>query len=280
MDAYGSAADVLSFNPDPGSPDFNHWLATYLTNGSRPFFLLWEHMDSGFFPRSGPKDMGNVYNRKVFMDNLDFMFDNVIRRFSHRYVTINGRAVIYLWASSAMTGDLAGLFDEVRKKYPVAFIGSNEDFNNIERIKAFDGFMEYSLAGFSATGSYESMIVSYYNYAQYQRQVLDAIYRETGKKMYLIPTFQAAYDDTLVRWGNNPVYAKSKAEIVEHARLIKFGMTRWEIFDNIGPFVVFSELPEGAAVIPSIRQPEKEGRYVGYGTDRIEIVAKFFGRRQ
>ena len=297
LDQYGSAADILSLSSHPDSSDYNHWLGTYFTNCSRPFFILWEHLFSGFSLQGGFIDVNNAYNRQVFMDNLDFMFNNVIRRFGNRYVTIDGRAIIYLWASGAMVGDLAGLFDEARKKYPVAFFGSGEDFGNIERIQAFDGFMEYSLYGFSNSGNYKAMIVNYRGHVQYQRKVLNAIYKKTGKKIYLIPTFQAAYDDTLVipPRGNRPLYAKSRVEVIEHARLVNLDMNRWNVFDNYGPLVVWSELPEGGAVIPSLPRVENECRpdqiqtgntlaelscgYVGYGTDRLNIVARYFGRR-
>lgn len=280
LDKYGSAADVLSFNPSPKSSDYNHWLNTYFTNGSRPFFLLWEHIDSGFFPPVGPKNMNDPNNRRVFMENLDLMFSKVILPFSNRHVTVDGRAVIYMWSSVQMTGDLASLLDEARAKYPVFFIGSGEDPGDVERIKSLDGVMEYSIGGFGS--NYTLMMTNYYSHSQFWRSTLDAIDRQTGKKIYFFATFQAAYDDTLVvpPRSNPAIYPKTKPEIEEHARLVWLGMNRWKIYDKPGPFVIFSELPEGASVIPTVSQPEKEGRYVGYGTGRIEIVSKFFGGKR
>ncbi|MBI4120253.1 MAG: hypothetical protein HY454_02190 [Parcubacteria group bacterium] len=281
LNTFGSGLDILQI--DPSSNDLAHWRSAYFSYTRRPLFVSYEHVfNSNYIPSQGPKDMSNLVNRQAFMKDIRFLFDNVITPYQSRYATVDGRAVVYMWSTVQMKGDFASLLDEARQKYPVFFIGSGEDMGDIERVEALDGIMEYSLFGFSgSSGNYQMMASGYFSHFRAWRSVLDAIQRRTGKKIYLIPTFQAAYDDTLVipPRGNRPLYPKSRAEVVEHARLISIGMTRWRVFDNMGPFVVCSEWPEGGAVCPSIRQPEKEGRYVGYGTDRIEIVARYFGRR-
>jgi hypothetical protein len=51
-------------------------------------------------------------------------------------------------------------------------------------------------------------------------------------------------------------------------------------YDPLGPFVVFSELIEGAAVIESqclSDTLDKRDRWVGCGTGRLEILKKYFG---
>jgi hypothetical protein len=53
------------------------------------------------------------------------------------------------------------------------------------------------------------------------------------------------------------------------------------VYDPIGPFVVFSELFEGAAVIQSqcvSDTVDKRDRYVGCGTGRLDVLNTFFGR--
>ncbi len=282
LNMYGSALDILSFNPHPDSPDYNHWLATYFRNGSRPFFLLWEHLGSGFLiRRDGTVDMDDPYNRKVFMDNLGFMFCNVVFEFPERYVTLDGRAVFYLWSSGSMVGDLAGVMEEAGERYPVSFIaGGGENSNDIKRLAAFDGWMEYSIAGFSGPSrNYQDMVANYLRHAAFKRRTLDEVQSLTGKKKYVIPTFQAAYDETLIRPPRQnalAVYPETREEMVENARQTKQAMVSGEVFDNLGPLVVWSEWPEGASVGPSIPFAEKAGRYVGYGTGRVDIVAQFF----
>ncbi|MEK7138611.1 MAG: hypothetical protein AAB799_00325 [Patescibacteria group bacterium] len=283
LNRYGSGADILEYSPHPNSSDHSQWESTYFRNGSRKFFLLYEHIyGTRFRPANGgPKDMNDPYNRKVFMEDIDAMFKKVILPYSYRYVTVEGRAVVYMWSSVQMLGDFGSLLDEARSKYPVFFIGSGEDPGDIERVKYLDGIMEYSLGGYGG-GNYVSMMTLYHNHSLSWRASLDSIYQQTGKKILFFATFQAGYDDTKVTpsRGNPPLYPTTREEMVEHARLISLGMKRWKIYDGPGPFVIFSELPEGAAVIPTVARPEMPGRYAGYGTGRIEVVAQFFGAKQ
>ena len=280
LDRYGSGADILEYNPNPNTPDYTHWSNTYFKEGTRKFFLLWEHIyGTRFRPANGdPKDMNDPYNRKIFMEDIDVMFKKVILPYSYRYVTVDGRAVVYMWSSVQMTGDFGSLLDEARSKYPVFFIGSGEDPGNTERVRVLDGIMEYSLGGHS---NYVSMMTIYHNHSLSWRDSLNSIYTQTGKKILFFPTFQAGYDDTKVLppRGNPPLYPTTKEEMEEHARLVSLGMKRWKIYDDTGPFVVFSEMPEGAAVIPTVAKSEVPGRYAGYGTGRIEVVAQFFGAK-
>jgi hypothetical protein len=74
------------------------------------------------------------------------------------------------------------------------------------------------------------------------------------------------------------MYPQTRAAIVHHAERIKeeFGT----VFDPLGPFVVFSELIEGAAVIESqciSDTLDKRDRWVGCGTGRLDILREYFG---
>lgn len=280
---YGSGADVLEFNPQSDHPDYNHWLRTYLCEGcsNRPFFILYEHMfGTAFEPKNGgPVDMDDPRNRQAFMTDLDFFFRNIIVPHQKRYVVVNGKAVIYMWASGAMIGDFTSLLEEARSRYPVFFIGSGEA-PDVSRVMYLDGIMEYSLG--PGDGNYLKNVQNYRRNSFNWRQFLRRLESETGKKVLYIPTFQAAYDDTKVIGRDNPpMYARSRQEVEYHAELIRSGFGL--VYDNIGPFVVYSELPEGAAVIESQCLPEtldRLGRWVGCGTARLEILRKFFGDRQ
>src|SRR5438045_8703869 len=122
---YGSGADVLEYRPNPDVSDHNQWLRTYFTNGDRPFFIAYEHVyGTRLIPSDGAKDMNLRFNREMFKADVDAIVRNVVLPYQHRYVTYQGRAVIFLWAVTAMYGDFASLLDEIRAQYPVAFIGS------------------------------------------------------------------------------------------------------------------------------------------------------------
>lgn len=293
--AYGSGSDVLEFNVAPGNPDYNHWLRTYLGNNSnRPFYVLYEHINgnSNYVEFSGEKNMDLFQNKKAFVDDIEFLLKNVILPNQHRYVTVNGRAVIYMWAPSGMRGDFATLLLAVKLKYPVFFVGSVGLADGIPRdpqvlrtLNALDGYMDYGTLAFDkdANGvlksdNYLTMTARYAaNSKEWRKQI--------GSKLF-IPTFQAAYDDTNVPGRNNPtMYPRTREEVDYSAAVIKKGMTEVvqdlgrPIYDNIGPFVVYSEMPEGAAVIESQCLPQtldRPGRFVGCGTGRLEILKKYF----
>jgi len=284
LDRYGSGADVLEYNVNPIYPDHNHWLSTYLTNGSRPFFLLYEHVNgTRYIPTDGPKNMDLAYNRGVFRGDIDFIVRNVVLPYRERYVTYNGRAVIYLWSTVQMEGDFASLLDEVRAKYPVMFIGSMNvmaipgDPMNLRNLKALDGFMEYALV----RENYMEMANAYREASAQWRLIMDRFEKETGRKYLFIPTFQAAFDDSkVVPARNNPrMYPRTRDDVIRHANMVKSYMG--STYNRLGPFVVFSEFYEGAAVIESECLPQtmdSPDRFVGCGTARLEILKQIFGR--
>lgn len=280
---YGGAAAVLEYSPS--NFDQNYWMSNNFAGECGPFFLLYEHIYGTRFisPDGGPKNMDIPSNRQVFKDDIKFMFDNVIVPQQSRYVTVNGKAVIYMWSSNQMTGDFGSLLEEVKNEYPVFFLGSSEIWstpsnqNDKDRVKALDGFMEYTIGG---SWTYLKAVQSSRRTSHSWRAYLQRLELETGKRYIFIPTFQAAYDDTNIQPPRNnlPMYAKSREEVLYHAELIRGGMG--SAYDNIGPFVVYSELPEGAAVIESQCLPEtidKPGRYVGCGTARLQILKDYFG---
>ncbi|OGN03189.1 MAG: hypothetical protein A2655_03770 [Candidatus Yanofskybacteria bacterium RIFCSPHIGHO2_01_FULL_43_42] len=285
---FGGGAAVLEYSPNPRLGWHNYWLSTGFANGCGPFFLLYEHINgTRFIPvDGGPKDMSNPYNRQVFKDDIDFMFRNVIVPYQSRYVAVNGRAVIYLWSSVQMTGDFASLLEEVKNEYPIFFIGSGEMWSaprgaeDVARVRALDGFMEYTLGGRS---NYLRAVQDYNRASFSWRGYLRDLETKTGKRHLFIPTFQAAYDDTkIIPRRNNPtMYARSVDEVKYHAEMIRSGMG--SVYDYlIGPFVVYGELLEGAAVIESqclAATMDTPGRFVGCGTARLQILKEYFGWR-
>lgn len=280
---YGSGADVLEYSANPDLPDHNQWLRTYFTNGDRPFFIAYEHVfGTRFIPVDGAKDMDIRYNRVTFKNDIDAIVRNVVIPYRHRYVTYRGRAVIFLWAASAMYGDFASVLDEVRAEYPVAFVGSVGLMNPptdpaaLRNLTALDGFMEYGLYA----PNYEQMTMTYSQNSGRWRRMIRGFQAATGRRYLFIPTFQAAFDNSKYTAGQglSPMYPKNRAEVVHHAELIRqeFGTA----YDPLGPFVVFSELIEGAAVIQSqciSDTVDKRDRWVGCGTGRLDILKHYFG---
>jgi hypothetical protein len=283
LEEYGSGADVLEYSANPDAPDHNQWLRTYFTNGDRPFFVAYEHVfGTRLIPDNGAKDMNIPYNRIAFKNDVDAIYRSVVVPFQHRYVTYHGRAVIYLWAASAMYGDFASLLDEVRAEYPVAFIGSvglmqlPSDASTLKNISALDGFMDYGLYA----PSYDMMTATYAQNSGRWRRTIRSLQAATGRKYLFIPTFQAAFDNSKYTGGDGtpPMYPVTRAEAIHHAEVIRqeFGTA----YDPLGPFVVFSELIEGAAVIESqciSDTLDKRDRWVGCGTGRLEILKEYFG---
>lgn len=280
---YGSGADVLEYSANPDAPDHNHWLRTYFTNGDRPFFVAYEHVfGTRLIPDNGAKDMNLRYNRQAFKSDIDAIVRNVIIPFQHRYVTYDGRAVIFLWAASAMYGDFASLLDEIRAEYPVAFIGSvglmhlQTEPSVLRNFSALDGFMEYGLYA----SSFDAMTNIYAQNSAQWRRVIRSFEAATGRDYVFIPTFQAAFDNSKFTGGEGipPMYPQSRAEVVHHAERIREEFDT--VYDPLGPFAVFSELIEGAAVIQSqciSDTLDKRDRWVGCGTGRLDILRHYFG---
>lgn len=278
LDEYGASALVIQLNPNPALGEVEYWKRLNLISNQtpKPFFIAYEHINQGvgslYIPPDGPKDMNLEANRRVFRNDIEFLFKNAIQPYQSRYITVDGRAVIYMWASELMRGDFASLLDEMRTKYPVFFIGSTADSNYLEML---DGLMLYTLGGPS---NYLRAVNDYNRLSANLSNAIRRVETRTKKKILFIPTFQAAYDDSKFPGRTTSVmYPKNRQEVEYHAGLIRNGMGG--VYDSLGPFVVYSELYEGAAVIESKCLPETEdrpGRFVGCGTGRLEILREYF----
>lgn len=277
---YGSSADVILFNPAGGRGEVDYWRNIYIPNSlNRPFFVLYEHVNQGsgskYVPDIGPKNMNLEQNRRAFREDIDLIFKELVLPYWYRYVVVDGRAMVYLWSSVQMTGNLGSLLDEARNKYPIFFFGAGEDLGNFDRVKDLDGIMQYTLGGLSS--DYLYTIESYNSTVWY---VVNVVFRNienmTGKKLIFIPTFQFAYDDTKIPDRRNPpLYARNREEVEFHAAMIKQNLSE----EAPVVFVVYSEWFEGGAVGESQCLPEtfdSEDRFVGCGFARLELLREFF----
>lgn len=298
LKAYGSGVDVIEYNPNPTNPDHNQILSSgYLSDPEfkdRPFFLLYEHVFGTRYILSpdGSINMDLPYNQQVMRDDIDWMFRQIIMPNQSRYVTFDKRAVIYFWSVVSMYGDLGSLLDELRAKYPVAFLGSinllDRRVDQEHNFKALDGFMEYGLYPGALPNERDGGKISYSRMRQayslenflFGLKVRDWESQLPRRKYLRIPTFQFAFDDTRYPGRRNtPMYPESKAEVEFWAGLFRDAM-RDGAYNNIGPFVVVNEWYEGAAAGPSQCTPEtldRPGRWIGCGYGRLEILRKYFG---
>ncbi|HXD72866.1 MAG TPA: hypothetical protein VN628_03990, partial [Vicinamibacterales bacterium] len=213
LNAYGSAVDVLEFNPNPAYPDFVQWKQGYfsqIASINRPFIVGYEHVNGSRFHPIGAEgkaaiqfDMNDPFNRAVFTEDIDFIFREIIQPYSAWCVTSNGRAVIYLWATENMLGDFASLLNDVKARYPVMFIGSewhkpdDTDAEKIARMDALDGFMAYSVLDPDNQGNYAHAITEqYWSALVFRNWLRDYEAKHPGRYRLFIPTFQAAFDDS------------------------------------------------------------------------------------
>jgi len=302
---YGSAADILEFNPNPDYPDFVLWKQGYLSQIDRlgrAFMIGYEHINGTRFRQLGISeknstptfDMSDPYNRAIFTQDVEFLFSEVVVPYRDYYVTMNGRAVIYLWNTENMLGEFGSLLNEIKARYPVAFIGSethqprDDDAAAMGRVDAMDGFMAYSVLDPGNEGSYSRALTEQYWSSVVFRDFLRAREASSANVQHhyrlFIPTFQAAFDDSRYPGRSNadgspktvPMYPKSRAELYGAAQSLKTAVSDEHIYDSYGPMVVYNELFEGAAVIESQSYPAPSAQYHGFGLDRLSIVKQFF----
>ena len=307
---YGSGADVITFNPNTDSPDYNQLLRNgYLADcglddkyghNGRPFYLLYEHVNGTRFVHTREDrriDMSLTVNRQRFEEDLKFMLESIIVPCQARYVTWNRRALIFLWSMGDMIY-AAPLLEEMRIKYPVAFVGgvnvlhfpSLQGPEDMKSLQALDVIMEYTL--YPVVPTPVEATAGRIDYARMVRMhsagnlhlsfAINEFEKVTGRKYLLIPTMPFAFDDT--KWPgrtNLPMYALNKREVEDFAKRLYDGMRNGIYSLLIGPFTIWDEYFEGGAVAPSqctSATLDRPGRFVGCGYTRLAIMEQFFSK--
>lgn len=302
LDEFGIKVDVLSFNASininvkdelgrPSSRNLERYKENYfLPSVKRPFLLLYEHVTPDYRYREDDKiDMSLPHNREIFFRDIEFMLERVIIPYQHRYVTVNGRAMIYIWASGAWINPSSTL-REAKRRYPIFFIGAERgnainpsQRNRFERIAEFDALMPYGLYGTEYVGRYTDLISDYAENAHEFSKSLQFYF----PNIRLFACLQIAADDYLLRKNKNPpLYPNSVDEARIMANMIRTYMDD-RIFDPV-VHVVFDENYEGAAIQNQKGPQESEREAYPYydqyfrirqdlsGTTRLEIVREFF----
>lgn len=304
LEKYHIQVDMLQFNPNPRE-DIHDWELleqNYLAVPSeRPFFILYEHhFGTRYkFERKALKegryvaDLSLPHNRDVLFEDIKLLVDRFVLPFGSRYVTHDGRAFVYFWASQIYK-NAKPVFEELKRRFPVFLIGAEDPFHinkspdAIRRVSSMDGFIPYALyrAGWYV-GRYPVMRHEYFwNMIRWSEFL-----RKHSRHAKLFGTLQVAFDDSAVPWSDRvPMYPNSVDQVYELASIIRSSMIgpRSSMIEpyNLG-FVldgavhaVYDEYFEGAAIEQS-RPPEAffsnyDIRLALSGTTRLEIMSHSF----
>jgi len=284
LNKYGIKVDLLSFKPPF---DLKQHRKNFLAvNSNRPFLLLYEHTTNRYSWSGNFIDMRRKRNANIFFEDLEFMFEEIIIPFRKRYVTMNGKALIYMWASPVMK-NFAPVLKKAKKKYPVAIIGGERPFriprknDDIRRVKELAAVMPYM----TRKDSYRTMSKEYRLAAREWRSFLNRAAPGTR----LFATYVIAFDKRLVRDPSAspaPMYPTVK-QAINHAKRIRSIVGG--VFDGVVNVTSYDEYYEGAAIEQSLPPKEFDPRlpkgflYRGRmnrlsGTKRLEVIRDYLSR--
>jgi len=295
LNDFGIHFDVIQFNPNPEAPeDWNRLRSNFLRVGNmRPFCLLYEHHMATrylWIRQDGKRhhiDLSTPHNKRVFFEDMEFMLRNIIIPHEKNYISLNGKALIYLWAAPVFW-NAGPVLKEAKQKYPIAFISGEDGFypheepHAIERIKQVDIIMPYSLnRAAQYAGRYGTMIEKYmaglYEWARHLE--------EHSPETILYTRMQFAFDDTnsTASLGRLPLYPDSICQVETLAERIIQIMTEITAERSVkhwGVFVIASEYFEGDACETSFPpSPSAKNfliREALSGTARLNILRRFF----
>lgn len=230
-------------------------------------------------------DFNDPRNVQIFQDDIRHLYERYWARpeYRHRFHTVNGKPVLFIWLSQAFVGDFENVSARTPYRDALYLIGSN--FNLFESVPR-DGDTSV-IGGLDAVSSYGTSIWQLADYlgvvpdpegkyhvtTQYVDQYLKSAFRwsswlETNApKIKLILPMGFAYADG--RPGNIPM--TSTREEAEHFASEVQKMIMLSVLDqkNILPFVLvvsYNEHYEGSSI-----EPTRE-----YGNTFIRIIQTFF----
>jgi hypothetical protein len=282
LNDYGSALDIISFLSNPVNSSFNYYRNNYFGIANRPFMVLEEHLDDPAYsgPVGAAKDMDDPRNQQAFFDSLAFWLENVVYANPDYYIVMNGEPVTYYWNTNQMLGESGRVIREAKKMFRFKMIGgegigSDPQEQDIDRLASLDGFMTYSTDWNNFT-DYNEMVATSVEQGKSFKDFLAKNVPGAQEKT-LFGTFTASFDDHLSRGGkNNILYPRSREEMENFCQVILDGQESGYI-SRCGPMAVYSELFEGSSVCETEIREEEPGRYVGYGTGRLELLRDYFG---
>ncbi len=296
LNRFNIDVDVVQFNPNPDSTDLQRMNSVYLpTQKHRPFYLLYEHhFGTRFMWKiiNGERrfvDLGNPRNRTVFFQDIELMFNNIIIPHQNHYLTFDGRAAIFMWATPVFR-NAAPVFIEAKKRYPIFFIGGEDPYyfpkrpDAIKRVLALDAIMPYGTnrAG-RYVGRYNQMIDDYIWYLfiwALKLKGYDALH------IKLFSTVMFAFDHTRAPERRLPAfYPNSIDDVVRLCSILQSFMavrgTGMYGKPDPGIHVVYDELFEGSAIEQSFPphkgEPNWEIRTELSGLARLDVIKEYFG---
>jgi hypothetical protein len=294
LEDYGIEVDILQFNPNPEYPDWELYQDNYLAVPStRPFFVLYEnHFGTRYyFDRRDLKrgiysvDLSLPHNREVLFEDLRIILERFVLPHDSRYLTCEGRALVYFWASQIFR-NAKPVLQEAKRMFPLFLLGAEDPFHisplddAVQRVSALDGVMPYALyrAGWYV-GKYDVMRDEYFWQMIWWAQFL----RKHAPNAKLFGTLQVAFDDSKVPGSRRPpMYPDSVDAVCRLASIIRtstMGNTDLGFVVDGAVHAVYDEYYEGAAIERSFPPPLGASHYrirsALSGTVRLEIMREY-----
>lgn len=294
LNEFNIDVDIIQFNPNPEVEDWKILRQNYLpAQRDRPFFLLYEHHFGTRYrwEQDGNVkfiNLGNPYNRAVFFQDIEFMLANIAVPNRKQYVTFDGRAAIYMWATPIYK-NAGPVFREAKKKYPVFLIGGEDPYHfpkrsdAIERVLALDAVMPYGTnrAG-RYVGRYNVMIDEYIQ-GLYMWSLKLREYDSLHIKLFTTVMFAFDHSNAPER-RLPPFYPRSINDVVRLCKILRsfISINSSAMYGkpDDGVHVVYDELFEGSAIEqsfpPQRNEPNWRIRTELSGLTRLQLMKEFF----
>jgi len=266
---------LMLANPDFAKVKFSLVYAVSMALGT-----VWEQSAGGIPPSecNWTVDCSDPGVRATFLADIEYAAENYFRR--DNFLKVRGRPAFYMWATSALAGDVVGMLGEARasvaQKYGVDmyFIGEEVGWDSVpnpSRLRAFDAVMPYAMidgsvphdGAYPLGASLDSIIAQYGGWIN--------VCKDLG--MDFIPGVLPGYDDK----NRTAYYAEIGGVIDTPAPIVTRSPSSFRDFchrarelvdPDVGMIFVTSwnEWFEGTTVEPS----------TGYGFDYLDVIKEAF----
>lgn len=233
------------------------------------------------------------FNQQIAYDTfVDDFIHFATKYFQHpQYLTIDGRPVVYIWATHAFTGDFAGAMDEARQAvadlgYDVFIVGDEVCYGCFNQAHAalFDGSTTFT---FLIPGVDQPSLENVGQAAEttdtaftwWRSRIADLQVTGRDDTVNFQPAWAPQYDESWIKEFSNPtvVLAESRDQVVQMAEVAR---KHAEPAGEEGLQLIWVNTwncwGEGTTVEPTIVE---ENGYPGgnYGFDFLEIIREVYG---
>jgi hypothetical protein len=246
--------------------------------------------------------LDQTYGLKQYVGNLDFnepeVYDTLVSDFEHfaqkyfghpQYLTIDGRPVIYIWASNAFVGNLEGALRDAREKaaergYDVFIVGDEVVANHFDSHHAslFDGnttftFLIPGLDRSSWEDIGDATVAVDQTFETWRANLKDL--KVIGREEYVNfqPAWAPQYDERLFIDHGIYVPANSKAQVIAMAEVArKHAQPVGSKGQKIVWLNTWNNWAETTTVEPTVNLGPKYPAG-NYQFDMLEVVREVFG---